>query len=87
MNNLPKISFITLTYDAGNLFNELLNSINKQDYPKNLFEILIIDGGSTDNTLKIAKKHDVKIKNNKNYTKAIMPILLHIFALEVLLRK
>ena len=65
MDNLPKISFIIPTYNAGNLFDECLNSIVKQDYPNNLFEILIIDGGSTDNTLKIAKKHDVKIINNK----------------------
>ncbi len=65
---LPNVSFILPTYNAGNLFDECLNSIAKQDYPKNLFEILVIDGGSTDSTLKIARKYnkyDVKIISNK----------------------
>ena len=58
LKKLPKVSFILPTYNAGDLFDECLNSIVKQDYSKNLFEILVIDGNSTDSTLKIAKKYN-----------------------------
>src|SRR3990167_1525284 len=52
---LPSISFVTCTYNSGRILKECLTSIHNLDYPKNLIEVIIGDGGSKDNTLKIAK--------------------------------
>jgi len=57
-----KISFIIPTLNAASVLETCLKSIKKQDL-KN-YEIVIIDGGSTDNTLKIAKKYHAKIFKN-----------------------
>jgi glycosyltransferase involved in cell wall biosynthesis len=58
MNLGPKrentlISIIIATYNAGAQLQECLASIDEQAYDN--IEILIIDGGSTDNTLEIVK--------------------------------
>lgn len=58
----PFISFIIPTYNAGKYLEKCLKSIRKQTYKS--FEILVIDGGSKDRTLKIAKKYKAKILKN-----------------------
>ena len=57
------ISIIIPTYNSENYIYKCLTSIKKQNIIKK--EILIIDGGSKDNTIKIAKKFDCKIFKNK----------------------
>lgn len=58
------ISFIIPTLNAQNVIENCLKSISHQNFKSIRHEILIIDGGSTDNTLKIAKKyHAVILKN------------------------
>jgi glycosyltransferase involved in cell wall biosynthesis len=64
MKPFPKISIITPTYNSQEMVKNFLQLISKQDYPKHLIEMLIIDGGSTDKTLEIVKKFKVKIINN-----------------------
>ena len=59
-----KASFIIPVYNEEKNIRNLLESIFKQDYPKKDFEVLIVDGGSTDNTLKILEDYPVKILNN-----------------------
>lgn len=63
--NLPKISFITPTLNATEGLDECLKSIKAQDYPGNKVEIIITDGGSTDDTLEIARFHGAKVFKNK----------------------
>ncbi|MDD2482700.1 MAG: glycosyltransferase family 2 protein [Candidatus Shapirobacteria bacterium] len=58
------ISFIIPTLNANSVLENCLKSIKKQSFPKKEYEIIIADGGSTDNTLKIAKKYHVKIVKN-----------------------
>ena len=58
------ISIIIPTYNSENYIFKCLASIKKQKYNKKK-EILIIDGGSKDNTIKIAKKFNCKIFKNK----------------------
>lgn len=60
-NRLPSISVIVPTLNSGKFLNLCLDSIDEQDYPKELIEILIIDGGSNDNTVEIAKNYTDKI--------------------------
>ena len=62
--NLLSISFIVPTFNSGKVLDKCLNSIVKQNYPKELIEILIIDGGSIDDTIEIAKKYTKKIYKN-----------------------
>jgi len=56
---------VTPTFNSGCYIESYLESIEKQDYPKEKIEILFVDGGSTDNTLEIAKKHKIKVIINK----------------------
>jgi len=55
-----KISVIVATMNAGKTLEECLLSIIKQDYRD--FEIIIVDGLSTDNTIDIIKKYSYGIK-------------------------
>jgi glycosyltransferase involved in cell wall biosynthesis len=61
---LPKITFIVPTLNAEKFLSACLSSIRKQRYPQKLIEMVIADGGSTDNTLRIARKYGAKILHN-----------------------
>lgn len=63
-NNLPLVSFIIPTLNAAEYMEACLESIRKLDYPESKIEILIADGGSCDDTLKIANKYRTIILNN-----------------------
>ena len=58
------ISFIIPTLNAASILEDCLKSIKKQNISQKDYEIIIADGGSTDNTLKIAKKYNCKILKN-----------------------
>lgn len=62
--SLPSISVILPTYNAEKDLIKCLESIKTQDYPKDKIEILVIDGGSRDKTLEIAKRYNTKILFN-----------------------
>ena len=62
--NLPSISIIIPTYNCERFLAKCIDSIKMQDYPKELIEIIIIDGGSSDKTLEIAKSYTNKIFTN-----------------------
>lgn len=53
---LPLVSIIMATYNRAHTINRAVDSVLNQTY-KN-FELIIIDDGSTDNTLEILKKYD-----------------------------
>ncbi|WP_300729089.1 glycosyltransferase family 2 protein [uncultured Bacteroides sp.] len=55
----PRFSIITVTYNAGSLLEDTIQSVITQTY-KN-FEYIIIDGKSTDNTLEIIERYRDRI--------------------------
>lgn len=50
------VTVIIATFNSQRLLSLVLSSIRNQTYPQNKIEILIVDGGSRDTTLEIAKK-------------------------------
>ena len=60
MNNPhPKFSIITVTYNAGKVLEDTIQSVVFQTY-RNV-EYIIVDGGSTDNTLDVVHKYQERI--------------------------
>jgi len=60
----PSVSFIIPTLNAGKLLRGCLDSIKSQEYPQNKVEIMVVDGGSTDDTLELAKQFNCRIVHN-----------------------
>lgn len=65
MNKYPYVTFIVPTLNAERYLDACLSSIRKQKYPKNKYELFLVDGGSKDNTLSIAKKYKARVVKNK----------------------
>jgi cellulose synthase/poly-beta-1,6-N-acetylglucosamine synthase-like glycosyltransferase len=58
---LPGVSIVVTTLNNELTLEKCLRSIMELDYPAQLIEIIVIDGGSTDATLKIAETYPVKV--------------------------
>lgn len=52
----PKVSIITPNYNSGRFIEETIRSVLFQGYPN--LEYIVIDGGSSDDSVKIIKKYE-----------------------------
>lgn len=74
--NLPFVSALLVTRNEQDYIEKAMLSLINQTYPKELFEIIVIDGESTDNTLKIVNQliekyktafFDIRVINNSKH--------------------
>ena len=74
--NKAKISVIIPMYNVEEFLNECLDSVVNQDYGLENMEVILIDDGSTDQTMSIAKAYAKKygfilLQNAENSGQAI----------------
>ncbi len=60
--NDMKVSIIIPAYNAENTVKEAIDSALSQEFPKQDFEIIVVNDGSTDKTLKLLKTYGRKIR-------------------------
>ncbi len=60
-DSLPGVSIIVPTLNNESTIDECLRSILELDYPEQLLEVIVIDGGSTDATTERVKTYPVKL--------------------------
>ena len=61
INYSPSISVCIATFNSEKTLDECLKLLRAQKYPQDKIEIILGDGGSTDNTYQIAKKYKAEI--------------------------
>ncbi len=66
----PFVSIIILNYNGIRYLKNLFESLVKTDYPKDLFEVIMGDNGSTDDSVKFTEEHFAFVRVlrfDKNY--------------------
>ncbi|MDD5659104.1 MAG: glycosyltransferase [Actinomycetota bacterium] len=70
--SLPFVSIITVNYNGRFFLKQLLDSIYNLDYPKDKLQIIMVDNGSQDDSVELAKKNYpfveiLALKNNLGF--------------------
>lgn len=74
-HGVPFVSIVILTFNSEKTLDSCLHAISLLDYPAERLEVIIVDNGSNDLTLRIARKHssrcyakpDAKITELRNF--------------------
>ncbi|MBN1913727.1 MAG: glycosyltransferase, partial [Candidatus Omnitrophica bacterium] len=73
-NKLPSVSIIIAHFNGRRLIKNCLEALYRIDYPKDKFEVLVVDNGSCDGSLEYIKnkykKAKVLVNDVNNYCKA-----------------
>ena len=65
-NFQPFVSVIIPAYNSSKTIQNTLSVLKKQTYPKELYEIIVVDDGSSDNTAEVANEMDVVVLFQSN---------------------
>ena len=67
----PFVSVVVVGFNGEKFIAKLLESLESQSYPRNRFEVILVDNASTDNTSKIAesfqKAEIIQLKENTGF--------------------
>lgn len=66
---MKKVTIVIPTYNREELVQKTLGSLEKQTYPKNKFEVIVVDDGSADNTERVVKEIIKRKKLDISYFK------------------
>lgn len=86
------VSVIIPTYNEEKFIDKCLGSILNQDYPEDKFEIIVVDGMSTDATCTIVERYmqsypNIRLTHNESrFTSTAMNIGIHLACSEVIMR-
>jgi len=61
MEKVPLVSFIIPTFNSGATITRCLRSIHQLDYPPEKIEVIVVDNGSTDTTIRLAEQHGAQV--------------------------
>lgn len=59
----PKVTVIIPALNEADVIGECLTALERQDYPREFFEIIVADNGSTDGTVEIAREYRATVLN------------------------
>ena len=59
-NEFPSISIVIPTLNSERTIEKCLSSIASQNYPKEKVETIIVDGGSSDSTIRKSKSFRIR---------------------------
>jgi hypothetical protein len=65
---LPSVSIVIVNYNGMKFLKDCLDSVFGLDYPKEKIEVIVVDNGSKDGSLKFISKNYPKVKLLKNDT-------------------
>lgn len=67
MKKLPFVSIVVCTYNGEKYIKDCLNTLINQDYPRDRYEVIVVNDCSIDKTEEVVSKYSVKlIKHKKN---------------------
>lgn len=68
MKDFPLVSIVICTFNRKNLLSDCLTSIFSMEYPRSLYEVIIVDGGSNDGTEELLTKFsDIRFVVERKY--------------------
>jgi glycosyltransferase involved in cell wall biosynthesis len=63
---MVKISVIVPVYNSGQFLEKVLQALRNQDYPRDRYELIFVDNGSSDNSVEILEKQsDIQLLSER----------------------
>ena len=66
MSELPKVSVIIPVYNRPEEIRKCIEGVLNQSYPEELYQIYVVDNGSTDKTREVVEEYPVNLKIQDN---------------------